>query len=41
MKCPYCGKEDTRVIDSRPADNDNSIRRRRVCDACGKALYDV
>ncbi|MCI2049687.1 MAG: transcriptional regulator NrdR [Lachnospiraceae bacterium] len=36
MKCPYCGKEDTRVIDSRPADNDNSIRRRRVCDACSK-----
>jgi transcriptional repressor NrdR len=36
MKCPYCGKEDTRVIDSRPADNDNSIRRRRVCDSCGK-----
>lgn len=35
MKCPYCGKEDTRVIDSRPADG-NSIRRRRICDACGK-----
>ncbi len=36
MKCPYCGKEDTRVIDSRPADQDTSIRRRRICDACGK-----
>lgn len=36
MKCPYCGKEDTRVIDSRPADGDTSIRRRRVCDACSK-----
>ncbi|MBQ4308032.1 MAG: transcriptional repressor NrdR [Lachnospiraceae bacterium] len=36
MKCPYCGREDTRVIDSRPADNDTSIRRRRVCDICGK-----
>ncbi|MFA6662687.1 MAG: transcriptional regulator NrdR [Lachnospiraceae bacterium] len=36
MKCPYCGKEDTRVIDSRPADNDTSIRRRRVCDSCAK-----
>ena len=36
MKCPYCGKEDTRVIDSRPADGDTSIRRRRICDACGK-----
>ena len=34
--CPYCGKEDTRVIDSRPADGDTSIRRRRICDACGK-----
>ena len=36
MKCPYCGKEDTRVIASRPADGDTSIRRRRICDACGK-----
>ena len=36
MRCPYCGKEDTRVIDSRPADGDTSIRRRRICDACGK-----
>ena len=36
MKCPYCGKEDPRVIDSRPADNDTSIRRRRVCDSCAK-----
>lgn len=35
MKCPYCGKENTRVIDSRPAD-DSSIRRRRQCDECGK-----
>lgn len=36
MKCPYCGKEDTRVIDSRPADDNNSIRRRRQCDACNR-----
>ena len=36
MKCPYCGKTDTRVIDSRPAEDNNSIRRRRVCDECGK-----
>ena len=36
MKCPYCGKEDTRVIDSRPADDNNSIRRRRQCDKCSK-----
>ena len=36
MKCPYCGYQDTRVIDSRPADDYNSIRRRRSCDECGK-----
>ena len=36
MKCPYCSHENTRVIDSRPAENDNSIRRRRECDECGK-----
>ena len=36
MKCPFCGKDDTRVIDSRPADENTSIRRRRICDSCGK-----
>ncbi len=36
MKCPYCSGENTRVIDSRPADDNNSIRRRRLCDMCGK-----
>jgi transcriptional repressor NrdR len=36
MKCPYCASENTRVIDSRPADDNSSIRRRRLCDACGK-----
>ena len=36
MKCPYCGNPDTRVIASRPADDNNSIRRRRSCDECGK-----
>lgn len=36
MKCPYCGNSDTRVIDSRPAEDNNSIRRRRCCDECGK-----
>ena len=36
MKCPYCGNIDTRVIDSRPADDGTSIRRRRSCDACSK-----
>ena len=34
MKCPFCGHENTRVIDSRPAEENNSIRRRRVCDEC-------
>ena len=36
MKCPFCSSENTRVIDSRPADDNNSIRRRRLCDDCGK-----
>ena len=36
MKCPYCGKTDTRVIDSRPEEDGSSIRRRRFCDECGK-----
>ena len=36
MKCPFCGHENTRVIDSRPAEENNSIRRRRVCDECDK-----
>ena len=36
MKCPFCSHENTRVIDSRPAEDNNSIRRRRVYDECGK-----
>ena len=36
MKCPYCGAEDTKVIDSRPADENTAIRRRRQCEQCGK-----
>lgn len=36
MKCPFCNHENTRVIDSRPADENNSIRRRRICDECSK-----
>ena len=36
MKCPFCSSENTRVIDPRPADDNNSIRRRRLCDECGK-----
>ena len=36
MKCPFCNAEDTRVIDSRPADENTAIRRRRQCEVCGK-----
>jgi transcriptional repressor NrdR len=36
MKCPFCGTDNTRVVDSRPADDNTSIRRRRQCDECGK-----
>lgn len=36
MKCPFCNKENTRVIDSRPAEDNSAIRRRRQCDECGK-----
>ena len=36
MKCPFCGKDNTRFIDSRPADDGDSIRRRRECDECHK-----
>lgn len=36
MKCPFCGLENTRVIDSRPAEDNSAIRRRRVCDECNK-----
>ena len=36
MKCPFCNAPDTRVIDSRPADENATIRRRRQCERCGK-----
>lgn len=36
MKCPFCNAADTKVIDSRPADDNSSIRRRRQCETCGK-----
>ena len=36
MKCPYCGHVDSKVVDSRPADENDSIRRRRECLSCGK-----
>ncbi len=43
MKCPYCGYGDSRVIDSRPADDGSSIRRRRECLACQRRFttYEV
>lgn len=36
MRCPYCGEENLKVIDSRPVEDANSIRRRRECTACRK-----
>ena len=36
MKCPYCGYEESKVIDSRPADEGERIRRRRECLKCAK-----
>ena len=36
MKCPYGGYKESKVIDSRPADENSSIRRRRECLSCGK-----
>ena len=36
MKCPYCGFEESKVIDSRPADEGERIRRRRECLKCSK-----
>ncbi|MCQ4086948.1 transcriptional regulator NrdR [Saccharibacillus sp. JS10] len=36
MKCPYCDFNGTRVLDSRPANENKSIRRRRECESCGR-----
>ena len=36
MKCPYCGFVESKVIDSRPTDENERIRRRRECIQCGK-----
>lgn len=36
MKCPFCNADNTKVIDSRPTDDNSSIRRRRQCITCGK-----
>jgi transcriptional repressor NrdR len=36
MRCPWCGADDDRVVDSRPAEGGSAIRRRRACAACGR-----
>lgn len=36
MKCPFCGQDNSRVVDSRPTEDNVSIRRRRMCDSCGR-----
>jgi transcriptional repressor NrdR len=43
MKCPFCSCEDSKVIDSRPTDEGERIRRRRECISCGKRFttYEV
>ena len=43
MKCPFCSCEDSKVIDSRPTDEGERIRRRRECVSCGKRFttYEV
>jgi transcriptional repressor NrdR len=43
MKCPFCGYEESKVIDSRPTDEGQRIRRRRECIECGKRFttYEV
>ena len=38
MKCPFCLEDNTRVLDSRPVDDNTAIRRRRLCDSCGKSF---
>ena len=36
MRCPFCLNDDTQVIDSRASANEDSVRRRRECEKCGK-----
>lgn len=36
MKCPFCGEDTTKVIDSRPSDDNTAIRRRRLCELCNR-----
>ncbi|MGB3302041.1 transcriptional regulator NrdR [Gordonia sp. (in: high G+C Gram-positive bacteria)] len=41
MRCPFCKNDDTRVVDSRVADDGQAIRRRRACSACGRRFTTV
>lgn len=41
MKCPFCGFEESKVIDSRPTDEGERIRRRRECISWRQAFYDL
>ncbi len=36
MRCPFCNQDNSKVVDSRPVEETNSIRRRRMCESCGK-----
>ena len=36
MRCPFCNRDNSKVVDSRPVEDTNSIRRRRMCESCGK-----
>ena len=38
MRCPYCGADDSKVIDSRPTEDGEKIRRRRECLSCKKSF---
>ena len=38
MRCPFCNQDNSKVVDSRPVEDTNSIRRRRMCESCGKRL---
>jgi transcriptional repressor NrdR len=36
MRCPWCGAPESRVVDSRPAEDGGAVRRRRACETCGR-----
>ena len=41
MKCPFCGSDDDRVVDTRPHFDGSAIRRRRLCNKCGKRFITI